>query len=75
MVVFIYECSFGIKVKGVFWFDFWKEKMVKVKGFFIKIIVIIIEELVYGELYIVVLKWMVFFMWLMLKNENCERNL
>lgn len=48
--------------------------MVKVKGFFIKIIVIIIEELVYGE-YIVILKWMVFFMWLMLKNENCERNL
>lgn len=54
---------------------FGKKKMVKVKGFFIKIIVIIIEELVYGELYIVILKWMVFFMWLMLKNENCERNL
>lgn len=49
--------------------------MVKVKGFFIKIIVIIIEELVYGELYIVILKWMVFFIWLMLKNENCKRNL
>lgn len=52
---------------------FGKKKIVKVKGFFIKIIVIIIEELVYGELYIVILKWMVFFMWLMLKNENCER--